>query len=240
MSRARRLFLDYLGIVVGSAFVALALDWFLVPNRIAAGGVSGFATLMHYVFGWPVGMTMLAVNLPLFLISVKVLGVRFGVKTLVGTVSTSILVDTFAPLLSPLTSDPALASIYGGVLAGIGIGITFRYGGSTGGTDMAARLLNHFTSVSVGRSLLIFDGIVIVLAAIAFNAELALYAFSRSLSPAKLSMSFRRALPTPKALSLSPTAPRRSARRLCGSSIGAPLRSKVRAFTPKRTEMSSL
>ena len=177
MSKARRLFLDYAGIVVGSAIVALALDWFLVPNRIAAGGVSGLATLTHYIFGWPVGMTMLGVNLPLFLVSLKVLGVRFGVKTVVGTVATSVLVDTFAPLLNPLTRDPALASIYGGVLAGVGIGITFRFGGSTGGTDMAARLLNHYTTISVGRSLLIFDGIVIALAAVAFNVELALYAF---------------------------------------------------------------
>ena len=102
MSKARRLFLDYVGIVVGSAIVALALDWFLVPNRIAAGGVSGLATLTHYIFGWPVGMTMLGVNLPLFLVSLKVLGVRFGVKTVVGTVATSVLVDTFAPLLQPL------------------------------------------------------------------------------------------------------------------------------------------
>lgn len=177
MGKARRLILDYSGIVLGSALVALALDWFLVPNRIAAGGVSGLATLIHYLFGWPVGMTMLGVNLPLFLVSVKVLGVRFGIKTLIGTVATAVLVDVLSPLLHPLTRDAALAAIYGGVLAGVGIGITFRFGGSTGGTDMAARLLNHYTAISVGRSLLIFDGIVIAMAAVAFNAELALYAF---------------------------------------------------------------
>jgi len=177
MRRARRWLIDYTGVAVGSAIVALALDWFLVPNRIAAGGVSGFATVVHHVFGWPVGVTMLVVNVPLFLASIRVLGLRFGVKTIFGTVVTSVLVDVLAPYVAPLTRDPALASIYGGVLAGIGIGVTFRYGGSTGGTDMAARLLNRLTSISVGRSLLIFDGFVIALAGVVFNPELALYAF---------------------------------------------------------------
>lgn len=177
MSKARRVVVSYLGVIVGSAMVALALDWFLVPNRIAAGGVSGFATVTHYVFGWPVGMTMLAVNVPLFLFSIRVFGFRFGLRTLAGTVVTAVLVDVLAPVLHPLTQDAALAAIYGGVLTGVGIGITFRYGGSTGGTDMAARLLNYYTAISVGRSLLIFDGFVIALAAVAFNPELALYAF---------------------------------------------------------------
>lgn len=177
MGNVRRIIVNNLGIIAGSALVALALDWFLVPNRIAAGGVSGLATVTHYVFGWPVGATMLAVNLPLFAASIKVFGLRFGLGTIVGTVTTSVLVDVLAPFLQPLTQDAALAAIYGGVLAGIGIGVTFRFGGSTGGTDMAARLLNRYTALSVGRSLLVFDGLVIALAGIVFNAELALYAF---------------------------------------------------------------
>jgi len=177
MRRAKRVAIDYIGVAAGSALVALALDWFLVPNKIAAGGVSGFATVLHYVFGWPVGVVMLAVNAPLFVLSIRYVGLRFGVKTIFGTVVTSVLVDVLAPFLSPLTRDPVLAAIYGGVLAGIGIGVTFRYGGSTGGTDMAARLLHRFTGIGVGRSLLIFDGFVILLAGIVFNPELALYAF---------------------------------------------------------------
>lgn len=177
MSRAPQRWGDYLGVVVGSAVVALGLDLFLVPNKIAAGGISGLATVVHYVFGWPVGITMLAANIPLFAFGVKTVGLRFGMKTAVGTAATSIFVDLLAPWLPALTQDPALAAIYGGVVTGVGIGITFRYGGSTGGTDMAARILNHYTHLSVGRSLLIFDGIVIVLAGVTFNAELALYAF---------------------------------------------------------------
>lgn len=177
MKRIPRSLIEYGGLIIGSLLVALGLDLFLIPNRIAAGGVSGLATVTYHLFGWPVGMTMLAANIPLFLIGVRVVGLRFGLKTLIGTVATSLFVDGLAAFLPVLTQDSSLAAIYGGVATGIGIGITFRSGGSTGGTDMAARILNHYTHLSVGWSLLIFDGFVILLAGIVFNPELALYAF---------------------------------------------------------------
>lgn len=167
---------EYVGLVAGAGITALALDWFLVPNRIAAGGASGLATVLHHMWGLPVGLTMLAFNIPLFVVALFVLGRRFGAKTLVGTVSISVLVDALAHVVRPLTADPLLAAVYGGGLAGLGIGVTFRYGGSTGGTDMAARLFHRFAGLSVGRMLLLIDGSVIVLAGIAFGAELALYA----------------------------------------------------------------
>lgn len=167
---------EYAGILLGAAVTAVALDWFLVPNRIAAGGVSGLATITYHLFGWPVGVTMLALNVPLFLAGLWVIGLRFGVKTLVGTVATSAFVDAFAPFLEPITSDPLLASIYGGFIAGLGLGITFRFGGSTGGTDMAARLIERFSPLSVGSALLAVDGAVILASAVAFDPEVALYA----------------------------------------------------------------
>ena len=179
MSRFRRfgrLLYDYTGLLVGSAILALALDWFTVPNRIAAGGVSGLATITHYIFGWPVGITMLAVNVPLFAASFGIVGRRFGFRSLVGAVVSSVLVDVFAPFTRPLTFDPLLASLYGGVLTGLGVGMTFYFGGSTGGTDLAARLLHHFTHIGLGRSFLIVDAAVIAWAAVAFNAELGMYA----------------------------------------------------------------
>lgn len=169
--------LDYLVVLLGSLCIAFALNWFLVPNQVAAGGVSGLATVVYYLTGMPVGVTMLLVNVPLFLVSLKVLGPTFGVKTVVGAIATAVFVDMSAGWLSPLTSDPFLASIYGGILSGIGIGITFRVGGSTGGTDIAARLLNHFFRLGPGRMLMVADGFVIAFAGITFGAELALYAF---------------------------------------------------------------
>lgn len=170
-------FLQYLVVIAGSFIIALALNMFLVPNRIAAGGISGLATVVYYVVGLPVGVTMLLVNIPLFLISLKVLGPTFGVKTLLGAISTAVFVDLLAGVIDPLTTDAALASIYGGLLSGVGIGLTFRVGGSTGGTDIAARLLHHWYRLGLGRMLMAADGLVILFAAIVFNAELALYAF---------------------------------------------------------------
>ena len=170
-------FINYGLLLFGALMVALALNWFLIPNKIAAGGVSGLATVVYYVIGFPVGMTMLLVNIPLFIISLKFLGRRFGAKTLIGAVVTSVLVDITAPFTSPLTNDAVLAAVYGGVMAGLGVGLTFRAGGSTGGTDMAAQILHHWLRLGAGRMLLAVDGLVIVLAGFAFSAELALYAF---------------------------------------------------------------
>ncbi len=173
----RRLAVEWGTLVAGAFATALALDWFLVPNRIAAGGVSGLATVLYHVFGLPVGITMFAINVPLFLLSLRVLGTQFGLKTVVGTVLTSAFVDGLAPYLRPLTENPFLASLYGGALAGLGIGLTFRAGGSTGGTDMAAQVLHRFLRLSPGKALLAADALVILLAGLVFSPELALWAF---------------------------------------------------------------
>ncbi len=167
----------YLGILVGAAVLAFALAAFTVPNRIAAGGLSGLATITFHQFGWPVGLTMVALNIPLFAAGARRLGFSFGMRSFVGAMASSVLVDLFAPFVPPLTTDPVLASIYGGVLTGVGVGLTFRYGGSTGGTDIAARLLQHVTRMGLGRAFIVIDGAVILWAAVAFNPELAMYAF---------------------------------------------------------------
>ncbi|OIQ58727.1 hypothetical protein MOTE_17190 [Moorella thermoacetica] len=172
----RKAWADYLGITAGTLATALGLVLFLVPNRIAAGGVSGLATVLHYVFGWPVGLTMLVLNIPLFLAGLKVLGLEFGLKTLYGTIILSAFTDTLAFWLHAPTSNTLLASLYGGLLSGVGMGIVFRSGGSTGGTDLAALLFRHYLHISAGMGLLMVDALVISLAGLVFNVELALYA----------------------------------------------------------------
>ncbi|AOQ22734.1 YitT family protein [Neomoorella thermoacetica] len=172
----RKAWADYLGITAGTLVTALGLVLFLVPNRIAAGGVSGLATVLHYVFGWPVGLTMLVLNIPLFLAGLKVLGLEFGLKTLYGTIILSVFTDTLALWLHAPTSNTLLASLYGGLLSGVGMGIVFRSGGSTGGTDLAALLFRHYLHISAGMGLLMVDALVISLAGLVFNVELALYA----------------------------------------------------------------
>lgn len=166
---------DYLGVALGSILVALALAWFLVPHRIAAGGVSGLATVAYYLFQLPVGLTMIALNIPLFTLSIYRLGMRFGVRSFWGTIVVSLGTDFLMPRVSAPTQEPLLAAIYGGLLSGVGLGIVFRSGGTTGGTDLAAQLLRRHWRASVGQLLLVVDGMVITLAGIVFSVELALY-----------------------------------------------------------------
>lgn len=168
---------NYLGITLGAVLTAIALNMFLIPNKVAAGGVSGFATVLHYLLGLPVGMTMLALNIPLFLLSVKILGAKFGANTLFGAAVLSLAIDLSAPYTPVITTDLFLSSLYGGVLAGVGMGLVFRFKGTTAGTDLLAAIINKLFKVSVGQALLSVDFFVIAFAGLAFaSAELSLYA----------------------------------------------------------------
>ncbi len=167
---------SYLGISAGVLVTAAGLSFFLVPNRIAAGGVSGLATVLLYLANLPMGITMILLNVPLFILSLRIIGPMFGIRTLFGSIALSVAVDLMNIAAFPLTSDPLLAAIYGGVLSGIGLGLTFRFGGSTGGTDMAAQLVARYLPMSVGQALLLVDGLVILLAGFVFGPEMAMYA----------------------------------------------------------------
>ena len=110
-----------------------------MPNKIAAGGVSGLATVLLHTLNVPMGLTMILLNVPLFILSLRIIGPMFGVKTLFGSIALSVVIDLMNQVALPLTMDP-LSAIYGGVIAGIGLGLAFRFGGSTGGTDMPLNL----------------------------------------------------------------------------------------------------
>ena len=177
MAFSRTSIINYLGIAAGAIITAAGLDLFLIPNKIAAGGVSGLATVIHYVAHIPVGITMLALNIPLFLFSVKELGVRFGLNTLFGAVVLSASIDVIARYAPVITQDIFLSTLYGGVVCGLGMGIVFKCHGTTAGTDLAAKLIHKFTGISVGQALLGVDFFVITLAGIIFSSfELAMYA----------------------------------------------------------------
>lgn len=167
---------DYAGITLGVLITAAALNMFLIPNKIADGGVSGLAIVLHYVSDWPVGVIMLSLNIPLLLLGIKVLGASFGVYTLYGAVVLSLAVDLLAPYMPTATTDLLLSSIYGGVLVGLGMGLVFRSGGTTAGTDVAAAILNKLFGISLGQALLGVDMFVITLAGVVFRSvELPLY-----------------------------------------------------------------
>lgn len=173
----KRTIREYLGIGLGCLLTAVGLVIFLIPNKVAAGGVSGLATVIYYLTGFPVGTAMLLFNIPLFIIGVKVLGRHVGFRTLYGILVLSMGTDLLGPYLPVLTHDPLLASLYGGAVSGLGMGLVFKFRGTTGGTDLVAALLHRFfPTFSIGQGLLIVDAIVIALAGLVFNAELALYA----------------------------------------------------------------
>lgn len=172
----RKILRDYSGITIGVILTAMGLDMFLIPNKIAAGGVSGIGTILYYLFHIQVGLTMLIINIPLFLVSVKQLGLQVGMRSLYGTVSLSIFVDLLAKILPTPTHNPILAAVYGGILVGLGIGIVFKFKGTTGGTDLAAALIRRLTGHAVGFLLFTIDGMVIIAAGFVFSAELALLA----------------------------------------------------------------
>ncbi|MDN5301701.1 MAG: hypothetical protein PWQ60_1215 [Thermoanaerobacteraceae bacterium] len=169
--------LEYLQIVIGSFIGSLGLTMFLVPNKVAAGGVSGLATVLHYLFGLPVGWTMLALNIPLFVAGVIFLGKGFGAKTLVGALLFSVFTEA-TKNFPVLTHDLLLSTVYGGLILGAGLGIVFRARGSTGGSDLAAMLINYFIpAISIGQGILFVDFFVIGLDGVAFNWELAMYSW---------------------------------------------------------------
>ena len=172
----KRIIIDCLGIALGAAITALALTVFLIPNKIAAGGISGLATVLYYLFEFRVGITMLVINIPILLTGMKILGATFGARTIYGIIMLSIFTELFQPIVPDITNDLLLASIYGGLLTGMGLGIVFKFRGTTGGTDMIARLIHHYSGFSVGQGLLIADGFVVTMAGIFFNLEVALYA----------------------------------------------------------------
>ena len=170
---------NYLFITLGSLLTAVGLVVFLIPNKIASGGISGLATILYHVFDWRVGRTIFLINIPLFLIGLRSLGTKFGLRTLYGILALALstdLLEIYCTGLPTLTTDPLLAAIYGGGMVGLGLGLVIRAEGTTGGTDLVAQIVNKYTNISVGKGLLIIDFCVIALAGIVFNAEIALYA----------------------------------------------------------------
>ncbi len=172
-------------IALGCALGALAYPLFLVPNHIAPGGLTGLATVLNYLFRWPVGTTSLVMNVPLFIIGYRAMGRVFVIRSLVATVLFSVLIDLIP--LPPMTEQPLLGAVFGGVLLGAGLGLILRGGATTGGTDMVARMIhNRFQHISVGAILFFIDCCVVLMAGFFIEAEYALYAFVALYAASKL------------------------------------------------------
>ena len=157
-------------IAAGAVLMGVALSVFMVPFKIAPGGASGLATVLHYLTGLRVSVLIPLINIPIFIIGIIRLERDFLVKSVFGTVVLSIATET-AAILPPPTSDPLISAVFGGAVMGIGISAVLSRGGTTGGTDILVLVIRRsFSEVSVGRLYLLIDGAVIAMAGLAFSS----------------------------------------------------------------------
>lgn len=169
---------DILFFLAGSLMFAASVNIFTAPNQIAAGGVTGIATLLNHLFGVPIGMCGLVLNIPLFIWGFLDVGYKFIIKTFAATITSSIMIDLTSGFMPEYTDNILLVVVIGGILSGLGLGLIFIRGGTTGGTDLIANLLNrHFRTLSLGRLLLIIDCAVVIASAVVYkNIESPFYA----------------------------------------------------------------
>ncbi|MBQ6935484.1 MAG: YitT family protein [Clostridia bacterium] len=155
---------DYIVISIGALIFSLGIVMFSAPNNIAPGGVSGIGTMLNHLFNIPIGSVIIAVNIPLFIFSFKKFGKKFFYKSLYATFLTSTLIDILPFILEKhYIYSPLLASIFGGVSIGVGVGIIFLRGGTTGGADILAKLIKlKHPHLSLGTLVFIIDAVIVI------------------------------------------------------------------------------
>ena len=172
MKKTKTLFLTILGTMI----TGFAIGSFLTPNKIVGGGASGISTILYHTTGIQLGVSFFVINILFLAIGLRVLGKSFILKTLLGTAILSVFTQVFS-LLPIHTENLILSTIFGGVLYGLGIGMSFAAGASTGGTDIIGRIIQtKFSFAPIGKMLLIVDGVIIIASLVIFkNIELTLY-----------------------------------------------------------------
>ncbi|MEO0197972.1 MAG: YitT family protein [candidate division WOR-3 bacterium] len=178
----RRLFLkinwvDFVVITLGTLLTALGIVVFIAPNKIAAGGVSGISIILHHLFHFPIGLTMLIINLFLFVLAFFLLGSEFGIKSIYATIILSVFVDLLGWIIpsSLYIEDIVIATIFGNLLTGTGIALVMSRGSSTGGTDIVAMIARKYTNIDVGKALMGVDFVITLFAGIFFGKIIGMY-----------------------------------------------------------------
>ncbi len=178
---------DYALILTSSLIQAVSLRLFFIPANLASGGISGIAQLINHYTHWPIGLMVLIGNVPLFILGWRFLGgYKFALRTAVAIVTFSLLTDLLLKipafveytqvLIDDLNGDIFLNSLYGAIISGIGYGLVYRARGTSGGSDILARILNNWRGISMTQSYLIVDTAVILSAGFVFGWKEALYA----------------------------------------------------------------
>lgn len=172
----KKYIIETIMIIIGALFIAIGTAFFLLPNQLSSGGFSGITTIIYYLIGFPMGTTMIIINLPLFIIALLKIGKRFFFKALVGTAVLSIFLNAFEGV-SAITHDRLLASIYGGILIGIGTAIILRANASTGGSELLGNIIASFKPMArTGKLIILIDTIVVILNVLFFREiEVGLY-----------------------------------------------------------------
>ncbi|MBP2241358.1 uncharacterized membrane-anchored protein YitT (DUF2179 family) [Cytobacillus eiseniae] len=155
-------------ILLGSAIFSFGIVHFNMQNNLSEGGFTGITLLLYFLFNWDPSYTNLILNIPLFFVGWKLLGRNVFLYTIIGTVSVSIFLWIFQryQINMPLSEDLTLAALFAGVFIGVGLGIIFRFGGTTGGVDIIARLVNKYAGISMGKTMFMFDFVVITVSLI--------------------------------------------------------------------------
>ena len=180
---------NYLYLLIGSFSLSLGVVGFLSPNKIATGGTAGLAIVFQDITGLSIGILFAIINIPLILIGVKHLGKHFALKTVVAIALMMIFIELLTRIvkLESFSSDPLLATLYGGVLVGIGLGLIFKGGGSAGGGTIIAKIITSKTEFKTGSVILVLDAVVIASAGFVFNSiELALWSLISIFTASKL------------------------------------------------------
>ena len=164
----------YLVLIIGSLIYSAGLEIFLVPNNIIDGGVVGISIMASYLTGIPFGVYMLVLNLPFLYLGYKQIGKTFAISTIISIIALSIFSEFLEPV-PRITEDYFLAAIFGGIIAGAGVGLVIRQGGSLDGTEITAIILDRKTSFSVGEVVMFFNLFILGAAGFVFGWDKAMY-----------------------------------------------------------------
>lgn len=176
LGNVKKYALEYIYIIIGAFLMAVSTALFLLPNQLSTGGISGISTILYYLCNYSVGLTMLLMNVPLFVIAMVKVNKRLFFKSILGTILLSVFIDLLENL-SPITNDRFLACIYGGIIMGIGTAIILKAGASTGGTDLLSYVIRAYNNkFKSSRVIIIADTIIIFFNIIFFKEiEIGLY-----------------------------------------------------------------
>ena len=174
--KVKNILIEVLGTIIGAVIMAVAISLFLLPNQLSSGGFAGIATILYYFLKIPMGATVLALNIPLFLFSGYKLGKGFLIKSIIGTSTFSIAIDIL-DRLNPLTQDRFLACIYGGVIIGLGTAIILKANSSTGGSDLISMLVRKYNpDIRTSDVIILVDTVIVGLNILFFKEiEIGLY-----------------------------------------------------------------